>query len=140
MAHELAATLQNNLDSYAAFAAQVAGFHERCAMPRHMAYAADLALEELLTNIIKYGYDDDRTHEISVLLHLDEEGLYIRLEDDGHPFDPTATPEPDLSLPPEERPIGGLGLSLVRKNFHLFQYQRVADHNRTELRMKDKAN
>lgn len=132
---ELATTLTNDYDAYLAFAAEVAVFHERCSMPSHMAYAVDMALEELLTNTIKYGYDDTGAHQIAVLLRLDGAGLYIRLEDDGHPFDPTRAPEPDLNLPVEDRPIGGLGLAMVRHNFPHFTYTRTENRNRIELRM-----
>lgn len=132
---ELTTVLQNNYDSYQAFAAEVAAFHERCAMPPHIAFAVDMALEELLTNIIKYGYDDAAAHTIQVTIRLDEHALFLQIEDDGHPFDPTAAPEPDLSLPVEERPIGGLGLALVRKNFASFAYERIGGRNRTQLRL-----
>ena len=132
---ELRTSLSNDTDAYLAFAQEVAAFHERAAMPAHMAYAADMALEELLTNIIKYGYDAGGEHRIDVLLRLDGAGLFIRVEDDGHPFDPTAAPEPDITLPVQERPIGGVGLLLVRRNFPHFLWRRENGKNITELAM-----
>ncbi len=133
---ELITSLANNVEAFLAFSGEVAAFHERAQMPPHMAYAADMALEELLTNIIKYGYDDRREHRIHAFLRFADGELYIRLEDDGHSFDPTCAAEPDPALPVEERPVGGLGLLLVRRNFHSFLWRREDGRNITELRMK----
>ena len=60
---------------------------------------ADLhvALDEVLTNIIKYGYTDDRVHEINIQLSIEDGVLVAKFEDDGRPFDPLIVPEPDVS-------------------------------------------
>lgn len=136
----LEADIANNLAAYAVFASQAVSFHEQNALPAHLCYAADLALEELVTNILKYGYDDGDEHLIHIRLAYDGAELCLCICDDGHPFDPTRTPEPDLTLPVEQRPIGGLGISLVRKNFDSFFYRRENGRNCTELRLRDKTN
>lgn len=134
----LEAEIASHLAAFAVFASQVAMFHEQNAVPAHLAYAADLALEELVTNILKYGYDDGAEHRIGLRLSYDGAELALFIRDDGHPFDPTHTPEPDTTLPVEERPVGGLGLSLVRKNFDSFTYCRDDGWNCVELRVRDK--
>ncbi len=97
-------------------------------------YSPVLALEEVLTNIIKYGYDDDREHEIVIEARLLPGGLVIQVTDDGHEFDPLQAPPPDLDLPFEERPIGGLGLRLLKNIAEQLSYERVGDHNVLTLR------
>lgn len=96
-------------------------------------YRSRLILEELLTNTIKYGYDDDEIHVIDVTLRLSTPAT-MRIEDDGHPFDPTKqAPEVDLEASIEERPIGGLGLFMVRQETASMHYQRLDNRNRLDL-------
>ena len=57
----------------------------------------NVALDEVLTNIITYAYDDDRMHEIWIGFTIDEDAIEAEIVDDGRPFDPTAIPPPDRS-------------------------------------------
>src|SRR5215203_7012371 len=76
-------------------------------------YLAQLAVEELGTNILKYGYDDQEEHFIQLSAGPENDSFRICLEDDGHEFNPCSSPEPDPGLSMEERKPGGWGLSLV---------------------------
>jgi len=78
-------------------------------------YLVQLAVEELGTNIIKYGYDDASEHFIQLSATPEKDAFEIRLEDDGHEFNPCLSAEPDPNLSIEERAPGGWGLSLVRR-------------------------
>src|SRR3982750_735297 len=91
-------------------------------------YLAQLAVEELGTNIIKYGYDDQEEHFIRLRATPDTDVFRIVLEDDGHEFNPGLTPEPDPNLSIEERTPGGWGLSLVRRMTGM-EYVRRDDRN-----------
>lgn len=126
-------SFKNNFEAFTAFAGKVAAFHEEAEIPAHIAYAVDLALEELTTNIIKYSFDDDLEHEISVHIERSSSSITIRIVDDGHEFNPVTASEPDTSAPLEERKIGGLGLMLVRNNFPRFTYHRENNLNTIEL-------
>ncbi len=99
-------------------------------------YLALLAVEELVTNCIKYAYDDALEHWIRVGIRLSGDELVVSIQDDGHPFDPRLLPEPDTDLPIEERPIGGLGIHLLRNLFDALDYSRVDGHNRVVLRKR----
>jgi anti-sigma regulatory factor (Ser/Thr protein kinase) len=94
---------------------------------------ASLTIEELVTNCIKYGYDDSAEHTIEVELKLSAGELVLTVTDDGHPFNPLELPEPDTSLPMEERPIGGLGIHLLRKISDRMDYARTEGRNRLTL-------
>ena len=91
-------------------------------------YLAQLAVEELGTNIIKYGYDDQEEHFIQLSAGPENDSFSICLEDDGHEFNPCSSPEPDSSLALEERKPGGWGLSLVRRLTGL-KYERRENRN-----------
>ena len=88
-------------------------------------YLASLTIEELVTNCIKYGFrDDPSTHTIHVTFSVLHGALEVEVVDDGNPFNPLEAPAPDLSLPAEDRPIGGLGLHLLRELADAVSYER----------------
>lgn len=73
-----------------------------------------LAVDEAATNIIVHGYEGQEG-PLEVEVEREGDALLIRLRDEAAPFDPTAIPPPDLSLPLEERPIGGMGIYLMHR-------------------------
>jgi anti-sigma regulatory factor (Ser/Thr protein kinase) len=89
-----------------------------------------VVLEELLTNLVKYGYPT-RTEPgvVDIALELDGTRLTIELVDDGAAFDPLAQAAPDLGLPPETRPVGGLGIHIVKALADEAHYSRRDDRN-----------
>jgi serine/threonine-protein kinase RsbW len=89
----------------------------------------NLLLDEIVINIISHGYDDEREHEILVNLTLENGALAIRVEDDGRPFNPLDVPTPNLDLPIEERPIGGLGIYIARSIADEMEYRREGGRN-----------
>lgn len=92
-----------------------------------------LAIEELVTNCIKYGYDDAEPHVIEIVLSLADGQLTMLVIDDGHAFNPLTAPPPDLTQALEDRPIGGLGLHLLRELADEIRYERSGGTNRLLL-------
>lgn len=89
----------------------------------------NLVLEEALSNIIFYAFRDQDVHKIRISITREGDRLTIRIRDDGIPFDPTAAPAPDTSLPAGERPIGGLGILLISKLMDNVHYARIDNQN-----------
>src|SRR5262245_48745848 len=87
-------------------------------------YLATLAVEELVTNCVKYGYDDKLEHEIQIELSVADGQMSLTVSDDGHEFNLLEVPEPDTSLPVEDRPVGGLGIHLLRRLADSLTYER----------------
>ena len=108
-------------------------FAKRNEVPANLLHDVQLAVEEHLTNVISYGYIDGREHEIQLGLHLDAHALHVEIVDDAQPFDPLVHPPPDLSIPIDERPIGGLGIHMMRKVLDDMSYRW--EHGRNILRM-----
>ena len=96
-------------------------------------YLANLAIEELVTNCIKHGYDDKGEHIIEITLKLSAKELALTVTDDGHWFNPLELPEPDTHVPVENRPIGGLGIHLLRKMSDRMEYERKGGKNQITL-------
>ena len=74
----------------------------------------NLILEELFTNVVHHGFNDDKEHDIDLSISCDEKSLIIRMEDDGKPFDVTAAAAPDTKCAIEKRCAGGLGIHFVK--------------------------
>ena len=91
----------------------------------------NLVLEEAVSNIIFYAYPKDVVVEEAVTLTLtcEQDELLICLKDHGIAFDPTQKEDPDLTLSAEERPIGGLGIFLIRQLMDEVTYRREGDCN-----------
>jgi serine/threonine-protein kinase RsbW len=102
-------------------------------IPEQEILGVNLALEELITNVISHGHDDGLEHEISIELDVIERDLKIDMLDDGRPFDPADAEQPDIDEPLHERRIGGLGLHLVRNLVDEVSYTRVDGKNLTTL-------
>jgi anti-sigma regulatory factor (Ser/Thr protein kinase) len=98
-------------------------------LPAKARQAADLALEEHVTNVLNYAYADSALHEIRVRLSCDEHVLHVEIEDDGQAFNPLAVPPVDTSIPLEQRPLGGLGIHLMRQFMDALEYRREGGRN-----------
>ena len=97
--------------------------HRESASPQAL-YQAQLAAEEMGTNIIKYGYDDQREHRITLRVECRANCFCLQILDDGRPFDVRQAPEPDSEQPLEERQPGGWGIILVRRLARHMDYER----------------
>ncbi len=121
--------LVNDLREIPAAAARIDEFCAQQEIAPEVAYAVNLALDELLANTITYGYDDEEPHRIEVIVRLEGDTLVVAIIDDGMAFDPTRVPDTDVTGPPDERELGGLGLMLVNRMMDSTEYQRRADCN-----------
>jgi anti-sigma regulatory factor (Ser/Thr protein kinase) len=122
-------TLRNDLESLVAATQALEELLDRHAVSPDTGHACILALEEIVTNILKYAYSDRAVHEIRFAASVTASHVVLQFSDDGREFDPLTAPEPDLDLPLEERPIGGLGIHLIRKLADRMEYQRAGDRN-----------
>jgi sigma-B regulation protein RsbU (phosphoserine phosphatase) len=98
----------------------------------------NMALDELLSNVVQYGFPDDPAEHHIIKVEGEVRGGYIVLTitDEGTPFNPVTAKSPDLSLPPDERQIGGLGIHLVKSMFDEVSYQRTVGHNIITIKKK----
>lgn len=122
---------------------QLAGFVETIAsesgMPQGMAMSVNLALEEAVTNVIMYAYPKGKEGLVEVEAIIRKGEVEFIISDSGQPFDPTSRADVDTSLSVEDRPIGGLGIHLVRKIMDEVSYARVSGRNVLRLIKKTQA-
>ena len=96
-------------------------------------FRINLVIEELVLNIIDYGYDDN-DHEIELNFNSDANSVTIDITDEGRAFDPlNDAPEPDIDSPLEDRHVGGLGVYLARTMMDELTYRRENSRNHLTL-------
>jgi len=108
-------------------AAAVRSALDSCDVSRRARYWTELVFEEIVTNIVRYGYTDERAHEIEVRLTCGSDAIVLIVEDDGRPFDPLQRPDPIRPSTLEDTAVGGLGIPLVRQAATALQYERTTD-------------
>lgn len=91
-------------------------------------FALRLACEEVVVNIASYAYPDDVEGFIDIDIQKTDR-IILRFEDGGVPFNPLNYEEPDITLPWEERRIGGLGIYLVMKKMDAVRYEYANNRN-----------
>ncbi|MCE5336718.1 MAG: ATP-binding protein [Desulfobacteraceae bacterium] len=100
-------------------------------VPSEIVSKMELALEELLVNVVKYAYPEDAPGVVEVGCSASDGQLFcIQVRDYGRPFDPLSMSEPDRGLDIEQRPIGGLGIYLVRQMADRVRYEYAEGSNR----------
>ena len=133
---ELNLLLQNDLEELVRLASAIDGFAEENGVTEKDRFELQLCLEEIFTNIVSYGFDDVDEHEIRVDFRMDAETrvLGVSIVDDGIKFDPlNDSTAPVLDALLEDRPIGGLGIHLVRKYVDAMEYDHRDGLNHLSL-------
>ena len=109
-------TLEAKVENIAAVTELVDGILEENSCPIKSQIQIDVAIDELLSNIAFYAYDSDGG-DVTVRIEIaeDPKSVNITFIDSGQPYNPLEKEDPDVTLPAEERQIGGLGIFLVKK-------------------------
>ena len=94
----------------------------------------NICLDELFTNIVSYGFDDDLEHLIKFTLIVDHNLVTINIEDNGIPFNPLEKIDPDFPENVESAKIGGLGILIIRKLMDNVSYERKQNKNKLTMR------
>lgn len=123
--------MTNKENCFQCFQPKVEAFSAAHNLPQKVVFHLTLVLDELVTNIINYGYADFDEHPIDVSLSIEGNIFTIRIEDNAEPFNILEAPEPELDTPLDDRlkPIGGMGVHLVKSMVHLINYERKDGKN-----------
>jgi len=107
---------------------QVTGLSEACITD------INICLDELFTNTISYGFEDDLEHIIRFTINLDNNVLTLMIEDEGIPFNPLEKKDPEIPADLIDVQIGGLGIHIVRKLMDDIRYKRKRGKNKLTLK------
>ncbi len=129
MAKTLSISFLNNMQELTHVIQVVNVFLEPRELQSKLVYAVNLILEEILVNIIRYGYEDEDSHEIEVRIGVEEEEVALTVVDDGKEFNPLTVPRPNHSKSAMDRIEEGLGLQFVRHMRNAMEYRREGEKN-----------
>ena len=121
--------MTNNLQDLTRVVSEAEIFMQSHSLAPKVVYSVNLVIEEMLTNIIKYAFDDRAAHEIELMMTIKDSGVIVRCEDSGREFDPLSMPAPEAKDSILECNEGGLGIHLVRKTVHSMEYLRDGQKN-----------
>jgi sigma-B regulation protein RsbU (phosphoserine phosphatase) len=129
-------TLPNDVEAIAQLAAFVEKVCIALDIDDYTTTQINLAMEEAVVNVMNYAYPVGTVGNIDIEAHANDVRLKFTITDSGKPFDPTARKEVDTSLSADERPIGGLGIHLIRQIMDSINYERIDNKNILTLRKK----
>lgn len=121
--------ISNDLNEIAVLANFIEELCGEFSLPAETVMNINLALEEAVANIIMYAYPPQEQHIIRLRVTSTDKQLIFLLTDKGASFDPTQVEDVNIDLPLEERPIGGLGIFLIRSIMNEVSYQRLDNEN-----------
>ena len=122
-------SLANDLRELARIAAQIDDFCASRDLGPHVGYAVNLSVDEVLTNTISQGYQDDEPHRIELIVCMEAETLVVVIVDDSNAFDVSRAPSSDFASSIEEMNLDELGLFLVHQMMDGVEYQRLGGCN-----------
>jgi anti-sigma regulatory factor (Ser/Thr protein kinase) len=127
--------ISNEISELGKVQAAVDKVSERWELPAKVSMNLNLVLEEIISNTIFYGYNDDAGHKIFLDFTLGDGFVEIQIRDDAAEFDISVTGEfKDLDKSAEERKIGGLGIHFVKTLMDKIEYKRENEENILTLR------
>ncbi len=122
-------TLNNKVSEISKLNAFVQSATAALNMEKGLANRIKLAVEEAVTNIIDYAYPNGIEGSIDITIEADENRICFIITDSGAEFDPTGVSKADTTLSVDDRPIGGLGVFLVRNLMDSINYERTDGKN-----------
>lgn len=129
MSGPLVIRLRNRVEELPRVQAALESFAVAEHLPLSLLGSLSLVIEEVLCNIVFHAYEDDAEHEIELRLAVEGDVLTLEVEDDGRDFDPCSAPAPDLGAPLPGRPVGGLGIALIRRLMDEVRHERRRGRN-----------
>jgi anti-sigma regulatory factor (Ser/Thr protein kinase) len=120
---QLTLELEAEIESLATADKAIIDFAESMSWPDAATFKVKLVLEEILMNVISYGGNGGRKPRITLLLSQQNDLVSMEISDDGIAYDPLTAPPPDLESELDDRPIGGLGVHLVRELMDSVSYR-----------------
>lgn len=121
--------IDNQIGELSFLAEEIEKLAEEWNLPMALAMNINLVIEEAVSNIIFYAFADNEKHKIKISISLNIDKLLIEIADNGLPFNPMLQQEPDITLPLEERPVGGLGIFLITQIMDEVSYIRLKNQN-----------
>ena len=134
VAQEYKFELKNDLSELKVLHRHLNNWGGNIGLPADSILRINICLDELFTNIVSYGFDDDSENIIKFTLNCDNNLVIINIEDNGIPFNPLEKIDPDFPDNVENAEIGGLGIHIIKKIMDNVSYERKQGKNKLSMR------
>ena len=134
VSHKYSFELKNDLSELETLCQHLNKFGQTSGLSEACITDINICLDELFTNIVSYGFDEDQEHIIRFTINLDNNVLTIKIEDDGLPFNPLKKKDPEFPADLMDARIGGLGIHIVKKLMDDIHYKRKRGWNSLTMR------
>lgn len=121
--------IENRIEEISSLAVKIEKLAKDWNLSSELTMNINLVVEEALSNIIFYAFKDKENRKIQIIISLQKKDIVIEIKDSGIAFNPLKQEAPDISLPAEERPIGGLGIFLISQIMDKINYKRESNQN-----------
>ena len=125
--------IRNNIADLAALTTAMGGVGTEYGMPEQSLFQLQVALDEIVSNVIKYAWPEGGAHDIEIRITVQDEGVEVEIIDDGRMFDPRDAPKRDRPLPGQRPQLGGVGVQMTKQLVDGIGYARIGDRNHTTL-------
>ena len=126
--------LKNELSELNALARHLNNWGDAIGLQADSISRINICLDELFTNIVSYGFDDDREHVVKFTINDNNNLVTINIEDDGKAFNPLEKVDPEFPKNVESAKIGGLGILIIRKLMDSVTYERSQGKNKLTMK------
>ena len=137
--HKRSFKLTNDISELKTLNQQLYAFGKTIGLPKSFITEINICLDELFTNIVSYGYEDNLEHLIFFRFSLIDDVLTIEVEDEGIPFNPLGVKRPEKINDLDNIPIGGFGIYIVKELMDDICYKRYRSKNNLTLKKSIRA-
>ena len=138
--HNYSFELSSQLSELKALNQHLIAFGRDIGLPELSLSEINICLDELFTNIVLYGFNDDSDHKIKFTMTADDKTLIATIEDNGMPFNPLKQKAVELPENVDSAKIGGLGIHITRELMDKINYERKGNLNRLTIKKSIPAN
>src|ERR1700722_5215809 len=125
--------IRNNMADLAVLTPALGGVGAEHGMQEQSMFQLQVALDEIVSNVIKYAWPEGGAHDIKIRITARDEGIEVEIIDDGGMFDPRNAPKRDKPLPGQRPQPGGVGVQMTKRLVDRIDYVRIGNRNHTTL-------
>jgi serine/threonine-protein kinase RsbW len=125
--------IRNTIADLAALTTAMERVGAECGIPERSLFQVQVALDEMVSNVVKYAWPEANAHEIKIRITARDDRVEVEIIDDGRTFDPRDAPDRDEPLPGRRPRQGGVGVHMTKQLVDRIDYARIGDRNHTKL-------
>jgi anti-sigma regulatory factor (Ser/Thr protein kinase) len=125
--------IRNDIADLAALSTAIEHVGAEHGIPEKSLFQLQVALDEIVSNVIKYAWPEGGAHDIEIRITVRSDGVEVEISDDGRMFDPRDAPKRDKPLPGQRPQPGGVGVQMTKQLVDRIGYARIGNRNHTTL-------